>query len=248
MKTLVKTRPNRLKRDERHGKFSSEEQACFDALLTLYKSNPRRIQPIVSRFLAQGAEDVWVSEEYKAKHAGDISSLIRRQFARGELRRAAVPTRPPGDDHGVLLYKDRIPAVYLSEPYGLWTDRLRDIVEFCDKYRLEVSFNASQGIWNPGCTTTLMYRAREKVNMAIKHPLLLQYTRVQLSVDGDAGMALLGANIQEGESEFVDVEQLQDEALHDAQVRACFQAFQRLKNRLNRTDLSYFWYPVRPGF
>jgi len=64
--------------------------------------------------------------------------------------------------------------------------------------------------------------------------------RAELGVDGNCGFALLGENIQEGEAEFVEVVKLKDEPLHIAESRAATKAFNRLKERLGRPDLSYF--------
>lgn len=70
--------------------------------------------------------------------------------------------------------------------------------------------------------------------------------RVVLSVDGNCGCALLGENLQEGEAEFVEVQQRKDEHLYEAEVRACWTAFKKLKKRLGR-PLTYAWHPRRPG-
>ena len=67
-----------------------------------------------------------------------------------------------------------------------------------------------------------------------------------LMVDGNCGCALLGENLQEGEAEFVEVVQRKDEPLYAAEVRACWAAFKKLKERLGR-DMTYAWHPRRPG-
>lgn len=70
--------------------------------------------------------------------------------------------------------------------------------------------------------------------------------RAVLSVDGNCGCALLGETLQEGEAEFVEVQKRPDEHLDDAEARACTQAYRKLCARLGR-QLSYAWYPRRPG-
>lgn len=70
--------------------------------------------------------------------------------------------------------------------------------------------------------------------------------RAILSVDGNCGCALLGEDLQVGEAEFVEVTPSKDEPLHEAQVRACWAALKKLKERLGR-PLTYAWYPRRPG-
>lgn len=70
--------------------------------------------------------------------------------------------------------------------------------------------------------------------------------RAILSVDGNCGCALYGANLQEGEAEFVEVVPRKDEPLHEAEARACWAAFKKLKDRLG-LPLSYAWQTRRPG-
>lgn len=70
--------------------------------------------------------------------------------------------------------------------------------------------------------------------------------RAVLSVDGNCGCALFGENLQEGEAECVEIIQRYGEPLHEAETRACWQAFQHLKARL-AIPLTYTWYPRRPG-
>lgn len=71
--------------------------------------------------------------------------------------------------------------------------------------------------------------------------------RAILSVDGNAGCALLGENLQEGEAEFVVINRRSDEPLHLAEIRACFSAYNNLRARLKLPDLSYAWFPRKPG-
>ncbi len=70
--------------------------------------------------------------------------------------------------------------------------------------------------------------------------------RAELGVDGNAGFALLGENIQEGECEFVEVVQAKDEPLHIAECRAATEAYKRLKERLGLPHLSYWIGPSHP--
>jgi hypothetical protein len=47
-----------------------------------------------------------------------------------------------------------------------------------------------------------------------------QYGRAVLGIDGNAGFALLGGDLQEGEAEFVEVKQIGNEPLSAAECRA----------------------------
>jgi len=71
--------------------------------------------------------------------------------------------------------------------------------------------------------------------------------RAMLGVDGSCGFALLGENIQEGEAEFVEVDN-NNENLGSVNERiACGKAFDNLKKRLGRSDLSY-WFGLSHPF
>lgn len=70
--------------------------------------------------------------------------------------------------------------------------------------------------------------------------------RAVISIDGDHGCALLGEDLQVGDAEFVKVEPRKDEQLHEAEIRAAFQALNNLRKRLGK-EITYAWYPRRPG-
>lgn len=74
-----------------------------------------------------------------------------------------------------------------------------------------------------------------------------QFDRAELGIDGNAGFALLGPNIQEGEAEFVEVPPEDGvRSQHDRECWAATQAFNKLKERLGR-PLSYFIGPSHPN-
>ena len=66
--------------------------------------------------------------------------------------------------------------------------------------------------------------------------------RAELGIDGNCSFALLGENLQEGEAEFVDVNQGEDEPLFVAQNRASRIAFRKLQKRMKSRGIaiSYF--------
>ncbi len=80
--------------------------------------------------------------------------------------------------------------------------------------------------------------------------LLDKYGRAQLGVDGNCGFALLGDDLQEGESEFVEVGGLLDDrdCVEDRQSVAARRAFNNLKKRLGLPDLSYYLGKSHPMF
>ncbi len=88
--------------------------------------------------------------------------------------------------------------------------------------------------------------------------------RAQLGIDGNCGFALLGPDIQEGEAEFVEIEPVtvppsiagtrhekftgehQSRMELAAKLRAAKAALQKLRDRLGRPDLSYYFGPSHP--
>jgi hypothetical protein len=82
--------------------------------------------------------------------------------------------------------------------------------------------------------------------------------RAGLGIDGNCGFALLGVNIQEGEAEFVEIEDVPLKSPDDsifidynyrrqtAEIRAAKNALEKLRERLNMPELSYFCFPSHP--
>lgn len=71
--------------------------------------------------------------------------------------------------------------------------------------------------------------------------------RAVIGIDGNCGYALLGENLQEGESEFVEISECphKDRHIRDQEAWAATRAFSRLKKRLGR-QLTYYLHPSHP--
>lgn len=85
--------------------------------------------------------------------------------------------------------------------------------------------------------------------------------RAELGIDGNCGFALLGRDLQEGEAEFVEIPAVQpDNSTHHerytqertmerrqgARLWAAKQALFRLRARLGKPTLSYYFGPSHP--
>ena len=90
----------------------------------------------------------------------------------------------------------------------------------------------------------------KEINMA--HIDITQ--RAELGIDGNCGFALIGANIQEGEAEFVEIPSANVDANSSfvrpkgddaAKLWACKEALRRLRTRLN-ANISYYFGPSHP--
>lgn len=76
--------------------------------------------------------------------------------------------------------------------------------------------------------------------------------RAQLGIDGNCGFALLGEDLQEGEAEFVEIDYDMKEhhgrtvLRSTAERMAAKAAFEKLKTRLDKPDLSFWFGPSHP--
>ena len=74
--------------------------------------------------------------------------------------------------------------------------------------------------------------------------------RAELGIDGNAAFALLGEDLQVGESEWVELPPsfLGDGPCHSVadEVRCAQEAFERLRDRLKRPDLRFYFGPSHP--
>lgn len=61
-----------------------------------------------------------------------------------------LPCYPPGADHRRLWLRDGKPAVYTFEPYHLDHETLRCLVEFCERWELELGIHAWPASHYPG--------------------------------------------------------------------------------------------------
>ena len=64
-------------------------------------------------------------------------------------------------------------------------------------------------------------------------------TRIELGIDGNCGFALWGRNLQEGQAEFVEI--IQSENQRADQILAMETALNKLRIRLNRPNLGWFF-------
>lgn len=75
--------------------------------------------------------------------------------------------------------------------------------------------------------------------------------RAELGVDGNAGFALLGENIQEGEAEFITIECKEPQwttEWHAAAVAATSAAYRKLRDRLPDRHFSYYLGTSHPNY
>jgi hypothetical protein len=99
------------------------------------------------------------------------------------------------------------------------------------------------GIWLAGNNTASSHNYRQRRNDMTTAELVAKYGRAQLGIDGNCGFSLLGGDLQEGEAEFVEIN---DPRSTDSELVACKLAHSRLKERLDLPGLSYYFGPSHP--
>jgi len=73
--------------------------------------------------------------------------------------------------------------------------------------------------------------------------LIEKYGRAQLGIDGNCGFALIGPDLQEGESVFVEILEGREP---DNQLVACKEALKRLRLKVGYPELNFYFGPSHP--
>lgn len=63
----------------------------------------------------------------------------------------------PGDDH-VSIWQDGNRRVYVSQPYHLDLDTMREIVAHCDQHQMTVEIQPDASWWFPGSTLAILWQ------------------------------------------------------------------------------------------
>ncbi len=68
----------------------------------------------------------------------------------------------PGDDHASLWCRDGEPVVYISQPYDLTSDTLREMIAWADRYDLSFAITP-RGSWHfPGYTMLVSWTREDQ--------------------------------------------------------------------------------------
>lgn len=71
-----------------------------------------------------------------------------------------VPEAPPGSEHASLWVRDGSPARFVSQPYELPMEALRDMIRYCD--RNELTFTVHGSSWHfPGSAVFVEFRRKD---------------------------------------------------------------------------------------
>ena len=68
----------------------------------------------------------------------------------GRRSRGSYPERLPGDDHVSLWLRERKPEVYVSQPYGLTSNVVAEMLRAAELYGLMFTISTWPAWWNPG--------------------------------------------------------------------------------------------------
>ncbi len=97
----------------------------------------------------------------KPSGSNSIRGLLGKKplppFPRPGVDDGKMPNEPPANDHGWLHVSDKKGPRYISQPYDLTFDDLKEIVKFCEKWGLKVCDAAGHSWHFPGQTLFLLY-------------------------------------------------------------------------------------------
>ena len=80
----------------------------------------------------------------------------------GRKSRGSCPDRLPGDDHVSLWLRGREPDAYVSQPYGLSSDVVLEMVRAAEVYDLRFTISTWPAWWNPGAVLFVEWRRAER--------------------------------------------------------------------------------------
>ena len=80
----------------------------------------------------------------------------------GRRSRGSYPDRLPGDDHVSLWLRDRKPEAYVSQPYGLSSDVVAEMLRAAELYDLEFTISTWPAWWNPGAVLFVEWRCAQR--------------------------------------------------------------------------------------
>lgn len=104
-------------------------------------------------------------EKLKVEGYTDTPGSIRRLIGKNRIGPTdnpnVMPDEPPANDHGALFLKNGKPIFYMSRPYGLSHDELRQIIAFADRWGLTVSIDGLQSNWFPSLTVCVRYEVKK---------------------------------------------------------------------------------------
>jgi hypothetical protein len=80
----------------------------------------------------------------------------------GRGSRGSYPDRLPGDDHVSLWLRDRTPEAYVSQPYGLSSDVVTEMLRAAEYYGLKFTISTWPAWWNPGAVIFVEWRRAER--------------------------------------------------------------------------------------
>lgn len=136
--------------------LSARYRRAVEALrLVAQEEGLDQAQRAVGEALSDLRKDAWVKGHSLKPTDGSVfwSELLGKRPSREEEL-----SRLPGDDHVTLWLKDGKPDVYVSQPYALGLDTLREMAQMADKHGLDVHVDAKSSWWFPGYTLFIEWR------------------------------------------------------------------------------------------
>lgn len=92
---------------------------------------------------------------YRLGYGRDAAKFLGIKY-NGFIGTAVEEGWPPHTDHPAMVFKNKQPYCFISQPYGLYTKQIQDILVYCKIRKLQVDINAFS-VHYPGMTLMVRY-------------------------------------------------------------------------------------------
>lgn len=140
--------------DRRESKSHDILRRCHEFVSTF--DNPGLLVRACAAMMAAPVLSAVTSGLRLSKGTKDVMRLFGKRNKVGDL-----PFQPPGSDHSSLWNQHGMPERFISQPYDLQMDTLREMLKFCDKRGLTLGVHG--GSWYfPGATILVEFRRKDE--------------------------------------------------------------------------------------
>jgi hypothetical protein len=120
-------------------------------------NEPDEVDRVYAEAAAPHREQLWRSIGFKQSSGiVCIQRVIGQRCNHYDMTRC----RPPGTDHPRLLLRDGKPHSYVSEPYDLDMETLREMLAFADVNGLTFDLRQERAVHFPGHTACVVWRRK----------------------------------------------------------------------------------------
>ena len=165
---MMRSRRRFIKPESRSEAF---DRAVKALIVVLEKEGLDTAQRAAAEALSEGMQESQLLADYAdnsrasyAKGHPCISRIVGRNCPTNRMRLTCpdgLGCRPPGVDHDSMILRNGRPEKFITHPYGLDEEQLREMLAFADRFSLEINIDGFSSHF-PGRTIRVVWRRRTK--------------------------------------------------------------------------------------